>query len=163
MRRSTFRLSPLTVFVGQKYTIARVFDRDDVQTYAALTGDSNEVHLDHDAAVRAGFKGTLVHGMLVASLFSRIMGMHLPGPGSIYMQQSINFRAPVYVGDEITATVMVTGFDAVKGNIHFETKVMTSEGNLAIDGKALGRNTLCAFERQTSQGTTERFEPVSKR
>jgi acyl dehydratase len=153
----------MVVSVGQSYAIARAFTADDVKTFANLTGDSNEVHLSDEAAKRAGFDGTLVHGMLVASLFSRIMGMHLPGPGSIYMQQSINFRAPVYVGDEVTASVTVAGFDVKRGNITFDTKVVTAAGALAIDGKALGRNRVVGFSRQDDSGAVETFPPVSSR
>lgn len=85
--------------------------------------------------------------MLVSSLFSTIMGMHLPGPQSIYMQQSLNFRAPVYVGDLVTAEVVVTDFDVVKGNIWFATTVKDAAGKVLIDGKALGRNVIVPFER----------------
>ena len=90
------------------------------------------------------------------------MGMHLPGPGSIYMQQQLNFRAPVYVDEEVTATVKVMDFDTVKGNITFETVVRVGD-RVAINGKALGRNLVVRFKRDGADGEPILFEPVGSR
>lgn len=177
IRRGTIRLcssggggraAPPLIHVGASHAISRRFSREDVDTYIKLSGDDNPVHRDDDAARREGFKGCLVHGMLVASLFSLVMGTHLPGPGSIYMQQTLKFRRPVYIGENVTATVRVTGFDAVKGNIDFETTVTdASTGAVLIDGTALGRNCVVPFERPNREdptnGAPERIPSVADR
>jgi 3-hydroxybutyryl-CoA dehydratase len=148
LRHCARRAAPRVIRLGDEHSVTRAFTAADVAAFAQLCGDTNEVHLSADAARRAGFDGCIVHGILVASLFSYIMGMHLPGPQSIYMQQSLNFRAPVYVGQSVTATVKVTNFDAIRGYIFFETRVVRDDGKVAVDGKALGRNKIVTFEKQ---------------
>jgi 3-hydroxybutyryl-CoA dehydratase len=80
---------------------------DCLDTFAALTGDSNPIHLDEEFAANTIFKGRIAHGMLTATYISAILGTRLPGPGAIYISQSLNFRAPVRIGDEVTATARV--------------------------------------------------------
>ena len=80
----------------------------DLDTFAALTGDRNPIHLDEDFAAQSIFKGRIAHGMLTATFISAILGTQLPGPGAIYISQSLNFRAPVRIGDEVTATARIT-------------------------------------------------------
>ena len=79
----------------------------DLDTFAALTGDRNPIHLDEDFAAQSIFKGRIAHGMLTATFISAILGTQLPGPGAIYISQSLNFRAPVRIGDEVTATARI--------------------------------------------------------
>ncbi len=96
MRRS--HLLRRIIQVGDTHTITRVFTQEDVRQFALLVGDSNPIHLDPTAAAAAGFPQIICHGILVGSLFSNIMGMHLPGPQSVYLQQTLNFVKPVLVG-----------------------------------------------------------------
>ena len=86
--------------------VHRVTERD-LDTFAVLTGDRNPIHLDEDFAARSIFKGRIAHGMLTATYISAVFGTQLPGPGAIYISQALNFRAPVRIGDEVTATVRI--------------------------------------------------------
>ncbi|MGD9867061.1 MAG: MaoC family dehydratase [Hyphomicrobiales bacterium] len=81
---------------------------DDIQLFADLSGDDNPVHLSEDFAARTMFGQRIAHGILTASLLSTIIGTKLPGPGCIYVSQSLNFRAPVMIGDEVVATARIT-------------------------------------------------------
>lgn len=134
------------VAVGDAHSITRTFSAADVRTYCELTGDANPVHTNTEAAIAQGFKACVVHGMLTSSLFSQIMGMQLPGPNSIYLQQTLNFRAPVLVDDVVEGKVVLTRVDTVKGNLFFDTTVTrVADGVVAVEGKAIGRNVVVAM------------------
>ncbi|HBY06319.1 MAG TPA: hypothetical protein DEH22_00450, partial [Chloroflexi bacterium] len=94
--------------IGDSASLSKTFTEKDVLAFAEISGDQNPVHLDADFAASTPFKKQLVHGMLTAGLISAVLGMKLPGPGSIYLKQELNFKAPVFFGDTITATVTVT-------------------------------------------------------
>ncbi len=93
--------------VGQSAATIRTFRQEDVVRFAHLSGDKNPLHLDPEAWVGTPFSGNLVHGVLTASLFSQLLGMELPGPGAIYLSQTLKFQAPVYIGDTVSAKVTV--------------------------------------------------------
>jgi 3-hydroxybutyryl-CoA dehydratase len=86
--------------------VRRVLD-EDIHAFARLTGDTNPIHLDDDYAARTMFKGRIVPGSLTAGYISTILGTRLPGPGAIYVSQSLNFRGPVRIGDEVISTARV--------------------------------------------------------
>jgi 3-hydroxybutyryl-CoA dehydratase len=88
---------------------AKKITNEDVLAFADLSGDVNPVHLSDDFAAKTIFKKRIAHGFLTGSLFSTVLGTKLPGPGCIYLSQSMKFRAPVYIGDEVVATLRVTG------------------------------------------------------
>lgn len=121
--------------VGMEASLTKTITLEDTQTYAQLSGDKNPVHTDPDAAAQAQFKKPIAHGLLTASLFSAIFGEKLPGPGSIYISQSLIFKRPVYVGDAITATVTLERLDSKKSRAFFRT-ICKTRGRLAIDGEA---------------------------
>lgn len=152
MRRTWCRLAGRVVRVGDSHSVTRVFSQADVNTFANLIGDCNPIHLDVAAAKQAGFPNTICHGVLVGSLFSNIMGMHLPGAQSVYLQQSFQFVAPVFVGEEVTATVRVREFNREKKMLWLDTTVSkknTKEGDgdvLCIQGTALGLNKTLQLE-----------------
>lgn len=123
--------------VGDKASRNRTFNDADVNQFADLTGDHNPVHLDAEFAAGTQFKAQIAHGMLVGSLFTGILGEELPGPGSIYMSQNLSFKAPVYLGQEITATVEVTNIREGKGIVSLDTYVTDKEGKVLVKGDAV--------------------------
>lgn len=120
---------------GHTATLEHVFSQADVDEFARLSGDDNPVHLDPAAAARMGFPGTIVHGMLGASLISRLLGTTLPGPGTIYIAQELRFRRPILPGVPVVASVEVTSARDDKPIYELLT-IVTSAGEVAIDGKA---------------------------
>lgn len=125
------------VQVGDKAARQRTFTEADVHQFADLTGDHNPVHLDAEFAAGTQFKAQIAHGMLVGSLFTGILGEELPGPGSIYMSQNLSFKAPVYLGQEVTATVEVTSIREGKGIVSLDTYVTDQEGKVLVKGDAV--------------------------
>ena len=93
--------------VGMQASYTRIVGDGDIQAYAVVTGDDNPMHLDETFAAATQFNGRIAHGMLTAGYLSAIFGTRLPGPGCIYVSQTLNFRAPVRIGDEVTATVVI--------------------------------------------------------
>ena len=123
--------------VGDTAFIKKIFSDSDVRAFADISGDNNPIHLDDDYAAGTRFKRRIVHGILTSGLISALLGMHLPGPGSIYLTQTINFRAPVYIGEEITALVTVTKIRDDKPIITFLTQCLNQDGNIVLDGEAV--------------------------
>lgn len=93
--------------VGMEASYAKRITESDIACFADLSGDDNPLHLSDDFAAETVFKQRIAHGMLTASLLSTVIGTRLPGPGCIYVSQSLNFRAPVRIGDEVVATARV--------------------------------------------------------
>lgn len=122
--------------VGDRASLTHVFSADDVAAFAGLSGDTNPVHLDAGAARAMGFEGPIAHGMLAASLISRVLGTELPGSGTIYLSQELRFRKPIYPGDRVLVEVEVLSARADKPIYELSTQLSTDEG-LAIDGKAV--------------------------
>lgn len=122
--------------LGQRAGVERTITQADIQTFADLTGDRNPVHLDEAWAAQTRFGGRIAHGMLTAGLFSTVLGMHLPGPGAIYLGQSLRFRAPVRPGDTITATAEVIELVAEKRRVRLRTTAVNQHGETVLDGDA---------------------------
>jgi 3-hydroxybutyryl-CoA dehydratase len=122
--------------VGEEATFSRVFTHDHVQTFSRLSGDTNPIHLDEDYAKQTRFGGRIVHGMLVASLISTALGTILPGAGSVYVSQQISFRAPARIGEQLTARVRVTDWDATRGRMTLDTEVTNERNERLIVGEA---------------------------
>jgi acyl dehydratase len=118
--------------VGQSASTIRTFRGEDVVQFARLSGDKNPLHLDPDAWLGTPFTGNLVHGVLTASLFSQLMGMEVPGPGAVYLSQTLKFQAPVYIGETVTATVTVTHVREDKRIITLETQAEVTRDGLLI-------------------------------
>ncbi len=96
-------------YIGKTVEVQRVFTSSDVEQFAQISGDRNALHLDEEYAQRSRFGRPIVHGMLVAGLISKIIGMQMPGKGSIYLEQNLSFKKPVYIGEKITAKVCIKG------------------------------------------------------
>jgi 3-hydroxybutyryl-CoA dehydratase len=121
--------------VGQKASFAKTITEADILLFAAVSGDTNPVHIDAEAAAASMFKERIAHGMLSASLISTVLGTRLPGPGTIYLAQNLKFRAPVTIGQTVTATVEVTALDAARKRATLST-VCTVAGKTVVDGEA---------------------------
>lgn len=122
--------------LGQHAGIQRTFSRADIDAFAELSGDRNALHLDDAAARAMGFDGRVVHGALVGSLISRILGTILPGEGTIYLSQDLDFRRPVYPGVAVSAAVEVTSVREDKPILELRTWV-ESGGEVVIEGRAV--------------------------
>ena len=123
--------------VGDSASLTKTFTENDVFTFARISGDNNPIHVDPEFASKTRFGRLLVHGMLTAGMISAVLGMQLPGPGCIYLKQELNFRAPVYIGDTITAVVTVTKFREDKPIITLSTNCTNQQGVLVLDGEAI--------------------------
>ncbi len=123
--------------VGDSASLTKSFSDTDVRSFAEISGDKNPLHLDDDYAAQTQFERRLVHGMLTAGLISAILGTKLPGEGSIYLSQSFNFRAPVFIGDTITARVTITKIREDKPIITAETICENQDGVVVLEGEAV--------------------------
>ena len=123
--------------VGQAAELERTLTEADVMAFAALTGDYNPVHVDAVAAVASPFGERIVHGMLTASLLSTLLAMQLPGPGAIYVAQSVRFLRPVTFGETVTARVEITAIDPAKLRLTLSTTIRNARGKSVIDGEAI--------------------------
>ena len=123
--------------IGDSASLTKTFNDEDVRNFSEIAGDTNPIHLDDDYAAQTKFKKRLVHGMLTAGLISGVLGTKLPGEGSIYLSQSINFRAPVFIGDRITATVTIIKIREGKPIITLETICENQDGVVVIEGEAV--------------------------
>jgi len=122
--------------VGMEASYSKTITNEDVLAFAELSGDTNPVHLDDAYAAGTMFKGRIAHGFLTASLISTVLGTKLPGPGCIYLSQSLKFRAPVRIGDEVVAKARIAGLDAEKGRAVLVTECAVN-GKSVIDGEAI--------------------------
>ena len=122
--------------VGQSAEMSRVVGVQDIEAFAEVSGDLNPVHLDEAYAKTTTFGERIAHGMLSAGYISALLGTRLPGPGCIYLSQSLRFRRPVKIGDLVVARVVVKTLDAGKGHVTLET-LCEVNGKTVIDGEAL--------------------------
>ncbi len=123
--------------LGETASLTKTYGEWDIYTFAALTGDLNPAHVDQAFADATVFKGKIAHGMLTASLISAVLGMKLPGPGSIYISQDLKFMRPVRIGDTITAKVEVIELLKEKNLARLRTTCINQEGELVLEGTAL--------------------------
>jgi 3-hydroxybutyryl-CoA dehydratase len=123
--------------VGDTASIARTITDRDVRAFADLTGDHNPVHLDEAVAQRSRFGRRIAHGMFGASLISAVLGTRLPGEGSIYLSQSLQFLGPVFIDDTLTARVTVQMVKEEKGIVTLETVCENQRGETVIRGEAI--------------------------
>ena len=123
--------------LGDKVSVTKKFCETDINDFSKLSLDTNPLHLDAAYAKDSIFGQQIVHGMLVASLFSGLLGIELPGEGSIYLGQSLSFTGPVFIGDEVTATVEIVKIREDKPIITLRTYCEKSDGSIVIDGEAV--------------------------
>ncbi|XP_071914685.1 3-hydroxyacyl-[acyl-carrier-protein] dehydratase FERN, mitochondrial-like [Coffea arabica] len=128
--------APNVLKTGQVLKLARTFSDSDVVDYSKLSLDGNPLHFEPECARIAGFADRLVPGMLVASLFPRIIAFHFPG--AVYVSQTLQFKLPVYIGEEITGEVEATSIRKLKNKYvaKFLTKCFKDDNTLVIDGEA---------------------------
>lgn len=122
--------------IGMHATVSRTITETDLRNFSGVSGDTNPMHLNEEYAKATPFGGCIVHGMLTASLISAAIGTKLPGPGVIYMSQTLKFTAPVRVGDTVYAVVTVTALQADKKRATLSTQCFVKDA-LVIDGEAL--------------------------
>ncbi len=122
--------------VGDTASITRRISQSDIDAFARISGDDNPAHVDAVWADASPFKGRLAHGILTAGLVSAVLGTELPGPGAIYMSQTLRWLAPVRPGDILTATATITEIIAEKGRVVLETVVTCGEVRV-LSGEAL--------------------------
>lgn len=123
--------------VGEKAFLTRKITEEDINNFARATGDLNPVHLDEAYAQNTVFRGRIAHGMLTASLFSNLLAMQLPGAGTVYLAQTLNFKRPVRINDTITAEVEVIGLDLEKGRVTMATRCRNQEDKVVLEGEAV--------------------------
>jgi 3-hydroxybutyryl-CoA dehydratase len=120
---------------GMTAVFSKTVTEADIVLFAGITGDTNPVHLDEEFARPTMFKGRIAHGMLTAGFVSTVFGTKLPGPGCIYMSQTLKFKAPVRIGDTVKARVTVSTIDREKGRVTFATTCHVGE-QIVLDGEA---------------------------
>jgi 3-hydroxybutyryl-CoA dehydratase len=128
---------PQTLDIGMSASLSKQIDEMDIVAFASLSGDINPVHLVDSYAEQTRFKGRIAHGMLSAGLISAVLGTKLPGPGTIYLSQNLRFKAPVAVGDTITATATITAQKEGKPIYTLETICTNQEGVTVLEGEAV--------------------------
>jgi 3-hydroxybutyryl-CoA dehydratase len=121
---------------GDSASLSKTITNADVVLYAALSGDTNPVHLDDTYASKTRFGRRIAHGMLVAGLVSAVLGTKIPGPGAIYAGQTIRFLKPVYLGETITATATIISYDPARGRMVLETTCRNQDDEEVFSGEA---------------------------
>ena len=122
--------------VGQSAMFGKTVTEADIMAFAGVSGDTNPIHLHEGFAKSTRFGQRIAHGMLSGSFISTVIGTKLPGPGAIYVSQTMNFMAPVLIGDTITAVATVTAIDATKRRVTIKTQCLNGD-KVVIDGEAV--------------------------
>ena len=122
--------------VGAQDSLSLEVTDETVTGFGRLVKDLNPVHLDEQYAAKSVFGRRVAHGMLAAGLISAVLGTRLPGPGSIYLNQKLEFKKPVFLGDTITAKVEILGKNTRSGRVSLRTWVENQDGQLVLDGQA---------------------------
>ena len=123
------------------YIIKRFVD-EDILTFSELSNDKNPIHLDSNFASKTNFGRKIVHGMLIASLFSGLLGEKLPGKGTIYLGQTITFIKPVFINEEVTASVEIKYIRKDKPIYTLKTICETKLNGIVVDGEAIVKNSI---------------------
>ena len=124
------------ISVGQSAEIAHTVTDGDIRAFAEVSGDNNPVHLDDAYAAATPFKTRIAHGMLSGAYISAVLGTRLPGPGAVYISQTMTFRRPVRIGDEVTARVTVSAIDPERSRVTLAT-VCEAAGKTVVEGEAV--------------------------
>ncbi|HEY1013820.1 MAG TPA: MaoC family dehydratase [Herpetosiphonaceae bacterium] len=123
--------------VGQQASLRKTVTEADIILFAGVSGDANPVHIDELAARESRFGRRIAHGMLGASLLSAVLGMRLPGPGTVYLNQTLAFRRPIYIGDTVTAQAEIIALRDSKPIATLRTTLVNQDGELLIEGEAV--------------------------
>jgi len=127
----------MSIQIGDTASLSKVFSKEDVEAFSQISGDTNPVHLDDSFAQDTIFGKRIAHGILVGGLISAVLGTKLPGPGSIFLNQTLRFQKPVFFGDTITAVVKVIDIREDKPIITLETHCLNQDQEVVIKGEAL--------------------------
>ncbi|SCK16781.1 MaoC family dehydratase [Vogesella sp. LIG4] len=122
--------------IGDSAEYAKTITEADILMFAAVSGDDNPVHINQEYAEASMFGTRIAHGMLTASLISTVVGTRLPGEGTIYLSQSTRFKAPVKIGETVTARATVIELDAAKKRVKLATQCLV-KGKVILDGESL--------------------------
>jgi 3-hydroxybutyryl-CoA dehydratase len=125
------------IHVGDVAELAKTVTESDIALFAGVTGDFNAVHIDAEAAKKSVFGERIAHGMLSAGFISAVLGMRLPGAGSIYLSQTLRFTKPVRIGDTVTARVEVLEVLTAKRRVRLATSCRNQNGEVVVDGEAV--------------------------
>lgn len=125
MKANDFSINDIKV--GDKASFTRKWTDEDVQIFSNLSGDNNPLHLDDEYAASTSFKKRLVHGMLVGSLFSTLVGMYIPGKRCLYVDQKISFKKPVFIGDTVEASSVVLAKSESTGVLTISMKIKCND------------------------------------
>lgn len=128
----------MNYLIGTKDSVTKTISETDVYLFAGISGDFNPVHVNRVEAKKSVFSKQIVHGILVGGLLSNVIGMKLPGPGTIYMEQNLKFLKPVYIGDTITACAEISEIiNETKNILRMSTKCINQNNELVVDGYAV--------------------------
>jgi len=122
--------------IGQTASLKKTLTDEDIKSFAGVSGDINPAHLDKEYADHSMFHGVIAHGMFSGALISAVLGTKLPGPGSIYLNQSLQFKAPVRVGDTLEVTVKVLKKEDEKKIVELECLVTNQKQKTVVEGVA---------------------------
>lgn len=122
--------------LGQSDFIIKKITEEDINLFAQVSGDFNYIHVDKEKAKQSIFKSQIAHGMLTASLISRVIGTKLPGDGSIYLGQTLKFIKPVFIDDVIKSEVIITEIDKEKCIVKLETNCYNQSNDVVLKGEA---------------------------
>ena len=123
--------------IGDRAEFTKTISESDVYLYAGVTGDLNPAHINEEYAKQTFFKTRIAHGLLSAGLLSTVLGNELPGPGSVYIRQELNFLAPVHMGDTVTARAEVTEILSEENRVKLKTSCINQNGVTVLDGEAV--------------------------
>ena len=126
--------------VNDRHEESISFTQNQVQDFAKVSGDNNPIHLDPEYAKETIFKKPIVHGMLAASIFSKILGTVFPGEGTIYRKQTLSFMAPMYVEELYKISIVIIEIDNKRGSSKLETSIFNSKEELVLSGEAIVYN-----------------------
>jgi 3-hydroxybutyryl-CoA dehydratase len=124
------------ISIGQTARYSKVIEERDIQLFAAVSGDVNPVHLDAEFAAGTPFGERIAHGMLTGAIISAALAMELPGPGTVYLSQSLKFRLPVKLGDTVTVLLEVTDKQDRRRLVTLDCKASNQEGKVVATGTA---------------------------
>ncbi|WP_129630648.1 MaoC family dehydratase [Candidatus Oscillochloris fontis] len=125
------------LYIGQKASIRKTITEADVVLFGCVTGDMNPLHTDDITARDSRFGKRIAHGMLAAGLISAVLGMQLPGPGTIYLKQTLTFRRPIFINDTVTTTVEVKELRSDKPIATLGTTITNQDGEVVLEGESL--------------------------
>ncbi len=152
--------------IGYAFTVERTFLAEDVQKFAQLSGDFSPLHVDPEYARTTEFGGCVVHGMFLASLFSQLVGMYIPGKHALYLGQDLSFRRPVFIGETVRVSAKVTGKNEATRTLALATEIRNAEGNVVVSGSGKvkvrdGDRSPLAVQSGKAAATTSQAKPVA--